>query len=205
MPLYLSKYKPRYRSTLVNTIFAVFIMSIFIFVFMPAQGYARWEPKQNTSPFDLYDHDKHYLRYAEFDIDCEFCHRTDDSYNREKVYKLGCHKCHNNERSPSKKAARYKCITCHKDLTKVKPDNHSLNWQALHQTQAKQNKNTCYKCHKKYYCTDCHQKRDFNNKRMHSRLFRYFHSIEARSNPSNCVSCHKTNFCTDCHSSNSNQ
>jgi hypothetical protein len=188
------------RSHKKNT--ALLFIIILLLGLISISSQARWTPKQNTSPFDLYDHDKHFLRFAEFDVDCTMCHQTDDSYSREKVNKMGCHHCHNNSKSPSPKAKKYKCITCHKDLSKVKPDNHKLSWISRHQTIAKQDKRSCLKCHKGFFCTDCHQKRDFNNKRNHSRLFRYFHSIEARSNPNSCTSCHKTSFCKDCHVSN---
>lgn len=163
---------------------------------------ARWEPKQVNVPLDLYNHNKHFARFGQYGVNCSLCHKTPDSYNREKVDRMGCHYCHNNGQSPAPKAARFKCITCHKDLSQIKPDNHRLNWVDRHQTTAKSDKNYCYKCHKSYFCIDCHQKRDFVEKRMHTRNFRYYHSIVVRSNPRTCSNCHQRNFCKNCHASN---
>lgn len=160
---------------------------------------ARWDPQQDTSPLDLYIHFKHFERFNAFGVPCALCHQTPDSFNRQKVNRMGCHHCHNNPQSPSSKAARFKCTTCHKNLLQVRPENHNLSWIERHQSIAKQDKQYCYKCHKSFFCTECHQNRDFVNKRMHSRNFRYYHSIEARSNPRTCTNCHQKTFCKDCH------
>src|SRR3990167_7777740 len=76
---------------------------------------ARWEPKQVNIPLDLYNHTKHFARFAQYAIACTMCHKTPDSFNSEKVDHMGCHFCHNNDQSPAPAAARFKCITCHKD------------------------------------------------------------------------------------------
>lgn len=165
-------------------------------------GMARWEPKQENIPLDLYIHAKHFARFAQYKVDCTLCHKTPDSFNREKVDHMGCHYCHNNPQSPAPEAARFKCITCHKDLSKVMPESHNLSWVSRHQTIAKQDKNYCLKCHRSYFCTDCHQKRDDVNQRMHSRNWRYYHSIVARSNPRTCSNCHQESFCKECHGKN---
>lgn len=161
---------------------------------------AKWEPKQVSKPIDLYNHQKHFPRFAQYGIQCDLCHKTPDSFvNKEKIDRMGCHHCHNNEISKVPEAARFKCITCHKDLSQVKPDNHQLNWIDRHQAIAKQDKDFCLKCHKTFFCTDCHQNRDFEDKRMHTRGFRYYHSIVARSNPRTCSNCHQMSFCESCH------
>ncbi len=182
------------------TLFALLVATLLLISFSSS---ARWQPRQNAEPLDLYNHAKHFGRYIELNVACDYCHQTPDSYTREKVYRMGCHLCHNNPQSPAPTAARFKCITCHKDLTRVKPESHYLNWVSRHQSVAKQDKNYCLKCHKSFYCTDCHQKRDAANQRMHTRLFRYYHSIEARSNPGSCTKCHNFNFCKDCHETSS--
>lgn len=183
----------------ITIVFAISVLGFLYFSLFASETLAKWKPTQDTSPFDLFNHDKHHEYFPEYNVDCTLCHKTDDSYNREKVEKMGCHYCHNNDQSPAPKAARYKCITCHKDLSKVMPNDHKLNWISRHQTQAKQKKTACLKCHKGFFCTDCHQKRDDTNKTRHSRLFRYSHSIEARSNPKSCNNCHQVSFCKDCH------
>ena len=154
------------------------------------------------SPLDLFNHETHHEYFGSLNIECTLCHKTDDSYTREKVNKLGCHHCHNNAQSPSKKAARFKCITCHKDITKVKPAGHNLNWLSRHQTEAKANKNNCLKCHQSYFCTQCHQQRTSIDNKVHDRSYKFYHSIDARANPQKCGRCHQVNFCKSCRANN---
>lgn len=154
------------------------------------------------SPLDLFDHTKHHTYFSALNTSCELCHKTPDSYSRAGADAEGCHSCHNNAQSPSKKAADFKCITCHKNLESVKPKDHFLNWLSTHQTRAKEDKKGCLKCHQGYFCTACHQQRDTIDQTAHSRNYRYTHSIEARSNPQKCDRCHQVAFCKECHENN---
>ncbi len=180
----------------------LFLGFVLVFVFAGLAAQAKLPSPKAGDPMALFDHNKHHEYFSKLSTSCEVCHKTQDSYTRDKVEKLGCHACHNNAQSPSAKAKKFKCITCHKDLKKVKPENHYLNWMSVHQTTAKQGKKDCLKCHKSFDCTSCHQQRDTINQKIHSRNYRYYHSIEARSNPQKCDRCHKVSYCKECHAAN---
>ncbi|MBU1918805.1 MAG: cytochrome c3 family protein [bacterium] len=178
---------------------SLFLVSVLV---SPSLVHAKKSVSKEASPIALFNHDKHHEYFSNLKTDCKVCHKTENSYTLDTVNKMGCHECHNKTSSPSAKANRFKCVTCHKDLTKVKPANHNLNFETTHQTAAKQDKKTCTKCHKGYFCTACHQQRDTIDQNAHKRNYRYYHSIEARSNPRKCDSCHKVSYCKGCHASN---
>lgn len=108
-----------------------------------------------------------------------------------------CHYCHNNDKYEGN--APKECLTCHKDLGGMLPDNHKIDWLNRHKMISKLEKSECSKCHQDSYCTDCHLKRDTIRQRVHDRNFLYAHSVEARSNPRKCVSCHTAAYCLSCH------
>ncbi len=153
--------------------------------------------KKKSHPFDLYDHDGHNKRFEAASFSCDNCHVGADSYNREKVSKLGCHICHNNPKPPV--SATNECSMCHPDGP-PKPESHKVNWLEKHQAYAKQNPDGCKQCHSnQMFCMDCHQRRDTVQEKVHRRNFRFSHSITARANPRRCATCHTVNFCQDCH------
>jgi len=157
--------------------------------------------KKKPHPFDKFDHEMH-MGFFEGTLPCETCHPTDDAYgDREKMNRVGCHKCHN---SPEPVIpATEDCKLCHA-AGFPKPESHKASWIAKHPSYAKTNPDYCQQCHSNaMFCSDCHKRRDNVQEKMHRRNFKYFHSVEARANPRKCDSCHVLNFCQNCHAGRS--
>ncbi|MBI2343758.1 MAG: hypothetical protein HYV02_05460 [Deltaproteobacteria bacterium] len=148
---------------------------------------------------DMFDHAMHTQIFEGAEsFDCTLCHRTDDSYNREKVDLRGCHMCHNNPKAPI--PANNDCSMCHgATVQPIRPKNHTKGWRSIHPVMAKQDAKNCAACHQVAFCIDCHQQRDTVRQTRHLRNFRFFHSVEARANPASCDRCHTVVFCTNCH------
>lgn len=160
--------------------------------------------KKKFHSFDLFTQEMHEMHNAFFEampdqINCETCHKTDDSYARgaHKVYSLSCHLCHNHPKPIM--PATSECNLCHAEGF-PKPKNHKVGWDNKHQSYAKNNPKYCTQCHaNQMFCLDCHKKRDTVEERMHRRNFRFTHSIKARANPRRCDACHTVHFCQECH------
>ncbi|MBU0505002.1 cytochrome c family protein, partial [bacterium] len=95
---------------------SLFLVSVLV---SPSLVHAKKSVSKEASPIALFNHDKHHEYFSNLKTDCKVCHKTENSYTLDTVNKMGCHECHNKTSSPSAKANRFKCVTCHKDLTKV--------------------------------------------------------------------------------------
>ena len=106
-----------------------------------------------------------------------------------------CHDCHVDDlRAP------WRCDLCHKDKTKIWPDDHNFNYIDNHGEDARRNEAICRTCHLEVsYCSDCHFRRDTSGPDYHPMGYQSSHGIEARLMASNCGRCHNSMYCDDCH------
>ncbi|OGQ48165.1 MAG: hypothetical protein A3H42_06800 [Deltaproteobacteria bacterium RIFCSPLOWO2_02_FULL_46_8] len=161
--------------------------------------------EKSKHPFDLFDHEMHTGFFESENIPCETCHADPESFEkREKINRLGCHKCHNSQ-EPLMPGATQECKVCHLGGKFPKPESHKAGWIAKHESYAKQNSKECTQCHSNaMFCIDCHKRRDTIQQRMHGRNFQFYHSIEARANPRKCDACHRVEYCQQCHAGRGN-
>lgn len=115
------------------------------------------------------------------------------------------------------------CLDCHTgggiepDLTKslssngeYMPNSHRSDFISLHPLKAKDNLQTCYRCHDAVFCYDCHSRVQSNtlNVKSHTKtqtgqdfIWTAEHAREARRNLQSCQTCHPNgNVCLPCHS-----
>ena len=95
------------------------------------------------------------------------------------------------------------------------PKNHRSDFISIHPLKAKDNPQTCLRCHNQKYCTDCHSRFPKGSLRIksHNPLgggaqqyvasnWRSDHTEEVRSNLQSCQVCHpEGDVCIKCHSS----
>ena len=117
------------------------------------------------------------------------------------------------------------CLDCHKgggiepDLKRslstkgeYMPKTHRSDFISIHSIKAKDNSQSCYRCHESKFCSDCHSKiRNKGSMRIKShrpagtsQIFNWNsdHAAEARRNLQSCESCHPdADVCVQCHSS----
>lgn len=173
------------------------IIWVTIFLGFTLTGFAKERGRYH--PFDVYDHQKHFPRFAQYNFACDNCHADPQSFtDRTKVNRLGCHICHQAPNPPA--PAPQECNLCHKDGKLPRPEFHDASWLQQHPARAKAEPKLCANCHQSVmFCVDCHSRRDAIQRRMHDLNFRLYHSVEARANPHRCDACHRPNFCTNCH------
>jgi len=117
------------------------------------------------------------------------------------------------------------CLDCHKGGG-IEPDlkrslstkgeymtkTHRSDFISIHSIKAKDNSQSCYRCHESKFCSDCHSKiRNKGSMRIKShrpagtsQIFNWNsdHAAEARRNLQSCESCHPdADVCVQCHSS----
>lgn len=117
------------------------------------------------------------------------------------------------------------CLDCHQggginsDLTlsnfgrDYKPKSHRSDFVNLHPISARNNPQTCYRCHDQKYCNACHSRFPKGSMRIKSHLpsgagqsfiWNGEHASEARRNLQSCQSCHpEGDVCLSCHSARS--
>ncbi len=160
---------------------------------------------------ERFDHQLHRKALRAKGIACIDCHsfalriETDDEDLAKTLsaYALhprsaACHSCH----LPGQQkmfAAPRQCLSCHRNLWPLLPDDHRAGWQTAHAVASHADTERCQDCHHQQECVDCHARRDTLDTRVHERGFRFFHSIEAWANPMQCSSCHRADFCIQCH------
>ena len=117
------------------------------------------------------------------------------------------------------------CLDCHKgggiepDLKRslstkgeYMPKTHRSDFISIHSIKAKDNSQSCYRCHESKFCSDCHSKiRNKGSMRIKSQrpawtsqifIWNSDHAAEARRNLQSCESCHPdADVCVQCHSS----
>lgn len=165
-----------------------------------------WE--QRTKREDIYyPHNIHKQSMQQEGDSCMLCHTfgknkvTDEKQLKaittianEPLEKI-CHDCHVDDlRAP------WRCDLCHKDKTKIWPDDHNFNYIDNHGEDARRNEAICRTCHLEVsYCSDCHFRRDTSGPDYHPMGYQSSHGIEARMMASNCGRCHNSFYCDDCH------
>ncbi len=115
------------------------------------------------------------------------------------------------------------CLDCHQggginaDLTSETfkrdyvPKSHRSDFVSIHPLKARDNPQTCNRCHDQKYCTSCHDRFPKGSLRIKSHLrsgnsqtwtWKSEHSTEARRNLQSCQTCHpQGDVCIQCHSS----
>jgi len=91
------------------------------------------------------------------------------------------------------------------------PKNHRSDFISIHPIKAKDNPQTCTRCHNQKYCSDCHARFPKGSLRIKShnplgqngqKYWAMDHSSEARRNLMSCQTCHPSgDVCIQCHSS----
>lgn len=135
-----------------------------------------------------------------------------------------CNECHNGL------DASMQCMQCHVMGTKLRPDDHNLNWSRQHMAQIRSGNGDCAHCHTNNYCQECHESVDLVStkilpndyyanysphlqgqetmvvKSVHDLNFRFTHPMEALGKDKECQTCHETSFyCAECHSNENGQ
>lgn len=94
------------------------------------------------------------------------------------------------------------------------PKNHRTDFISIHPIKAKDNPQTCIRCHNQRFCTDCHARFPKGSLNIKSHRpagangqiyaasdWRIDHSMEARRNLQSCQTCHpEGDVCIQCHS-----
>lgn len=167
----------------------------------------KWWEQRNKREDIYYPHNIHKQSMEQEGDSCMLCH----TFNKNKVVEEKhlkalttianeplekiCHDCHVTDlRAP------WRCELCHKDKTKIWPDDHNFNYIDHHGEAARRNEAGCRACHLEVaYCSDCHLKRDTSGPDYHPMGYQSNHGIEARMMASNCGRCHNSFYCDDCH------
>jgi hypothetical protein len=190
----------------------------------------------------------HQSHAGDLKLKCETCHRGLDKvdYAEQDPNALPkmelCTTCHGQIETNVKaekvdyavKAAPAGCETCHKDLTKLKPESHlQADFMSQHKDFVNMAgpQNDCKSCHTPATCQECHDASNMTKdltpgqiyvpstpslspltthdnltvQKVHPDNYRFTHSIDAKGRESSCYTCHdERTFCVQCHNSDAN-
>jgi hypothetical protein len=137
----------------------------------------------------------HKFHLEEVEAECKVCHGTADSSLILKKNLIPdmqtCFGCHD--------SAETKCDLCHKNVKKMRPRSHQLDWKQAHGRASHYNESGCAVCHADRSCLECHKKENIN-RNAHPLNYINNHTLAARGNKETCLACHQELAeCMDCH------
>lgn len=114
-----------------------------------------------------------------------------------------CARCHTNKGDEAQIPTLTQCRECHGEETgRLKPDNHTVDWEKRHANVARANPTSCESCHTEDDCGDCHNDEAAKPFSVHPPNFDTLHAVDARARLDDCSDCHTVEtFCRRCHAS----
>lgn len=146
----------------------------------------------------IFSHEKHF----KLGIKCSSCHNF-YPHQPDKTYRIpmqSCYSCHQIYHGKKGLIASGECSLCHTPDFPLKPDDHTLEFEAgKHKERAQNEPSYCAMCHQDRFCQVCHlEKKVLPNDHKDVLRWRKEHGKDRKARRF-CSQCHPESFCVDCH------